>query len=187
MPKRSVTPRGFAIYGELADKYGSKVRVQKSSLATDDYVWIFASHERPKLSPDQVELLAAAGFGTPVRLDELAAMLTPSPHLDVEQAIRVRDALDAFIAGHSEAPAPGLSTGDPVDRLWGDGGPAGKVAVMAANGLHRGGMATIADLLKCDARDLTDIRALGAGCLDEVRRVLAVHGLTLRGEGAGDD
>lgn len=97
---RSVTPRGFAVYDELADHNGSTVRVQKSSLATGDCAWIFASHPAGRLRTDIRERLERAGFTTQVHLDELAAFLTPSPHLDVEQAIRVRDALGAFIGEH---------------------------------------------------------------------------------------
>jgi predicted trehalose synthase len=104
MAERSFTPRGFAAYAEFTDKYGSTVRVQESSLATDDCVWIFASHATPKLRPEWRERLAAAGFGTEEKLGELASFLTPSPHLNVEQAITVRDALDAFISEHQEVP-----------------------------------------------------------------------------------
>jgi hypothetical protein len=75
MPE-SYTERGFANYVTLTDKYNSEVTVRKSSLATDDCVWIFASN------PDQ-------GYKE------------PSPHLNVEMAVKVRDALDEFIREHS--------------------------------------------------------------------------------------
>lgn len=117
MAERPVTPRGFAVYAELTDKYGSSVRVQKSSLATDDCAWIFASHPAPKLRHEWRERLAAAGFATDVQLDELAAFLAPSPHLDLDQARQVRDALDAFIREHEEAreglPPLAVATVDP--------------------------------------------------------------------------
>jgi DNA-directed RNA polymerase alpha subunit len=77
-----------------------------------------------------------------------------------------------------------LTTGDPVRRLWEPGGPA--VATQARNCLVRSGILTVADLLKCDARDLQDLRNFGAGCLEEVRRALRRHGLALHGEDAGD-
>ena len=35
------TERGYSIYTEFKDRYGRNVRVQKSSLATEDCVWIF--------------------------------------------------------------------------------------------------------------------------------------------------
>lgn len=66
---RSTTPRGFVIYDNFTDTSGSKVRVQESSLATAQCVWIFAERGEED----------------------------SSPHLDVEQARRVRDALDVFI------------------------------------------------------------------------------------------
>ena len=100
MAERPVTPRGFAVYAELTDHYGSTVKVQKSSLATADCVWIFASHAAPKLSGVWRRRLARAGFSTEAELAELAAFLEPSPHLNVGQAIAVRDALDAFIREH---------------------------------------------------------------------------------------
>lgn len=71
MPDRTVTPRGFTIYDQFTDTYGSDIRVQESSSAEEARVWIFAT-------------AAQSGAGA-------------SPHLNVEQAGRVRDALDAFI------------------------------------------------------------------------------------------
>lgn len=35
------TARGFPIYSEFTDSYGSRIRVQKSSAALIDAVWIF--------------------------------------------------------------------------------------------------------------------------------------------------
>lgn len=76
-----VTPRGFTIYDELTDRYGHKVRVQESSLATEACAWVFCD-----------------------RNDGDEPGFEPSPHLTVAQAIRVRDALSAFIAEHGEQP-----------------------------------------------------------------------------------
>lgn len=70
MTARSTTERGFAIYDEFTDTYGGEVSVQESSIATDCRVWIFVRHYRE------------TGGGA---------------HLNIEQAKRVRDALDAFI------------------------------------------------------------------------------------------
>lgn len=77
-PARRETPRGFAVYDEFTDKYGNRVRVQKSSLATDDCVWVFAHPEG-----DSAE--------------------NASPHLTVEMARRLRAALGAFISEHTDA------------------------------------------------------------------------------------
>lgn len=77
MPK-TTTPRGFGIYAELTDQHGARVRVQESSLATEACVWIFASDDDH--GPDA------------------------TPHLTVEQARTVRDALTEFIDEHPTAP-----------------------------------------------------------------------------------
>ena len=102
-PNRSVTPRGFATYDEFTDTYGAKIRVQQSSSAEGPRVWIFAEHAESRLPERFRSRLAAAGFTRPEELAELAAMLEPSPHLDVEGAKRLRDALGAFIAEHGDA------------------------------------------------------------------------------------
>ncbi len=47
---------------------------------------------------------------------------------------------------------------------------------------RRKGIETIADLLKCDAQDLIDIKGFGSGCLEETRSVLAAWGLKLKGD-----
>lgn len=72
-PLRKETGRGFGIYAEVTDRYGSRVRVQQSSLAFEDCVWIFAD-ENPDPNYEH-----------------------PHPHLTVEQAKAVRDGLDQFI------------------------------------------------------------------------------------------
>lgn len=66
----SYTPRGFAVWAQVTDLYGSTVRVQSSSLATEPAVWIFAEQE-----------------GDP-----------HPPHLSVGDATVVRDALTAWLA-----------------------------------------------------------------------------------------
>jgi hypothetical protein len=107
MPE-SVTDRGFGVYAELTDTHGSEVRVQESSAAESACVWIFASHvpESRYIRFDQAVVLSQAGFSS---LSELAAFLSPSPHLNLEQAVTVRDALDAFIREHAgEGQAAGM-------------------------------------------------------------------------------
>lgn len=77
IPARTVTERGFTIYDQFTDTYGSDVRVQESSAATAAKVWIFCNkHGFPQEGA--------------------------SPHLDVTQAVRLRDALDAFITEQQE-------------------------------------------------------------------------------------
>lgn len=89
VPARSVTGRGFTIYDEFTDTYGSQIRVQESSAAPGPRCWIFT---------------AAAEDGDTV---------TAAAHLDVTQAERVRDALDAFIREAKEtAQAESLAAAD---------------------------------------------------------------------------
>jgi len=68
MPKE-YTQRGFGIYDSLTDNRGSEIRIQHSSAASDDYVWIFCRREE----------------------------LDDSPHLNVEQAKQVIAALQEFV------------------------------------------------------------------------------------------
>lgn len=70
------THRGFRIYADdVIDSKGSKISVVESSSAEDDCVWIFARNEQwPKAEP----------------------------HLNVEQARAVRDALTEFINEYEE-------------------------------------------------------------------------------------
>lgn len=72
--ERYVTPRGFVVYDQFTDTRGAEVRVQQSSSATHTAVWVFCG------SDNDYE----------------------TPHLNVEQATRVRDALTAFITEHSD-------------------------------------------------------------------------------------
>lgn len=72
MSDRTRTERGFVIYDEIDTSYGHTVRVQESSAAMAPHCWLFVD-DSPR-SPG-----------------------TYSPHLTVEQAVRVRDALTAFI------------------------------------------------------------------------------------------
>lgn len=69
------TERGFAIYGHITDSRGNRIRVQESSAADDSYVWLFLDARAGEENPvDQVE-----------------------PHLSVEQATELRDALNRFL------------------------------------------------------------------------------------------
>lgn len=88
MPE-SYTERGFADYVTLTDRYGNYVIVRQSSLADEDCVWIFCN-----------------------RSDKWPADLDspdPSPHLTVDMARQVRDALDEFIRDHTPEATDGDS------------------------------------------------------------------------------
>lgn len=67
---RSVTERGFVTYDVFEDSGGSRITVRQSSAATEPKVWLFHAHTT-----------------------DLMAM----PHLNREQATRLRDALDEFL------------------------------------------------------------------------------------------
>lgn len=73
MAERQYTDRGFRIYDEFVDTYGKEIAVIKSSLATEDRVWI----------QSEVDIID----GTPIA----------SSHLNVIQALRVITALTEFV------------------------------------------------------------------------------------------
>lgn len=68
------TERGFAIYNTITDSRGNTIRVQESSAADDSYVWLFLKPHSREAIEDQVD-----------------------PHLSVEQATQLRDALNRFL------------------------------------------------------------------------------------------
>lgn len=73
LPGAGLTDRGFVTYTQITDTYGNNVTVRQSSSAEEDSVWVFCG------DADGHEL---------------------TPHLNVEQATVVRDALNAFLAVH---------------------------------------------------------------------------------------
>lgn len=83
-PNRSVTWRGFTTYDEFTDTYGAKVTIRESSAATRTCVWVFTE-------------------GGDTHADINGHVNDGNAHLDVEQATRLRNALDAFIKEHSNA------------------------------------------------------------------------------------
>lgn len=52
-PNRSATERGFTIYDQFTDRYGHRVTVQESSLATEPCCWIFHDSTAPHLTLSQ--------------------------------------------------------------------------------------------------------------------------------------
>lgn len=86
--------------------------------------------------------------------------------------------------GHPE-PEDSLEPGaTPVERAW----PPSTEPVHARtrNALLRDGIETLGELARCPAADLMDIRNFGDACLAEVRRVLPLYGLALKGEGRAE-
>jgi hypothetical protein len=84
-PNRSTTPRGFDTYDRFSDSYGASVTIRQSSAASGPHVWLF---------------IEGGGTVSPSHPNDGSA------HLDVEQARRVRDALDTFIAERGGEGAP---------------------------------------------------------------------------------
>lgn len=90
MTAREVTSRGFRVYGYVGGGGDLKVRVQESSRAgVGAHVWLFLEGE---------ECVVLNG-----------EHIQPAPHLSVEGARELRDALDTFIreaeAGELTEPA----------------------------------------------------------------------------------
>jgi hypothetical protein len=81
-PNRSVTLRGFTTYGEFTDSYGAKVTIRESPAAPPSHVWIFVEGGQT----------ARPGTERPVN--------DGSAHLTLAQALRLRDALTAFLDAH---------------------------------------------------------------------------------------
>ena len=76
------TQRGFTIYGEFKDTKKQIIRVQQSSAACVEAVWVFATN------PQQA-LLYPWDYGAP----------TYHPHLNRTQAKRLIKALTKFVEG----------------------------------------------------------------------------------------
>lgn len=73
--------RGFASYGdEVGTTYGHRVRIQESSAAEYDACWMFIEKEEPEFNGQ----LPACDVGV---------------HLNLEQAVAIRDRIDAWIRG----------------------------------------------------------------------------------------
>jgi hypothetical protein len=80
-PVTNPTPsndRGFLTYagGPIKTSYGHTIRVQESSAASGPHVWLF--------------------------IDDSPTVAGKNPHLNLEQAIALRAALDQFIQGVPE-------------------------------------------------------------------------------------
>lgn len=68
MPKE-YTSRGFAVYKEIKDTRGNEITIQESSNADEDCVWVFCKRDGKD----------------------------DTPHLNIEQAKQVIEALQEFI------------------------------------------------------------------------------------------
>lgn len=93
------THRGFA-YSEFIDRYGVKCSIQKSSLATEDAIWLGVDDASPKILASKAAELGIKTDETtgwvpyPVPKDVL---LTTRMHLTQEMARDLLPALQRFV------------------------------------------------------------------------------------------
>lgn len=74
--------RGLYDFALITDTYGSEIRVRTSSIAAEPCIWIFSMRDGKEYTEHHLHGIQAI-----------------SPHLNVEQAKRLRDALQKFIDG----------------------------------------------------------------------------------------
>ena len=113
--KLSTTQRGFA-FGEFTDLYGAKCSIQKSSLATDDAIWLGVDDADLKImARDAVAIGREDLLGEgPERLNGWVSYPVPEQvlattrmHLNREQVASLLPLLQYFVE-HGELPREGL-------------------------------------------------------------------------------
>lgn len=91
--ERKTTWRGFALI-EFTDLYGTQCSLQKSSLATDDAIWLGVDDADPKIMASKTP---QGGTGwVPYEIPKDVS-LTTRMHLNREQAKQLVEALNVFI------------------------------------------------------------------------------------------
>ena len=93
------THRGFAL-GKFTDLYGAKCSIQKSSLATDDAVWLGIDDPEPKIMASHAENYGVhtnetTGWVTYPIPDVVS--LTTRMHLNREQVAALLPTLQRFV------------------------------------------------------------------------------------------
>ena len=91
--KKTTTGRGFALI-EFDDYYGAKCSLQKSSLATEDAIWLGIDNADPKIMASKT-LQGGSGWVKYAIPDDV--LLNTRMHLTREQAKELVDALNVFI------------------------------------------------------------------------------------------
>lgn len=94
-----VTSRGFAI-GEFEDLYGEKCSIQKSSLATDDAIWLGIDDAKPMIMAKDAMALGLnpetnVGW-VPYEIPD-QVFLTTRMHLNREQVAALIPILQKFV------------------------------------------------------------------------------------------
>lgn len=93
------TSRGFAI-AHFDDLYGAKCSIQKSSLATDDAIWLGVDDANPKILASQAK---SVGITTDVKTGWIdypvpeQVLLTTRMHLNREQVAALLPLLQRFV------------------------------------------------------------------------------------------
>jgi len=93
MIKKETTGRGFAL-GKFTDLYGAECSIQKSSLATDDAIWIGVDDANPIIMASIVreDLTGTVKYPIPEEV-----MLTTRMHLNREQVAELIPILQHFV------------------------------------------------------------------------------------------
>lgn len=97
--KKSKTNRGFAL-AEFTDLYGAKCSIQKSSLATDDAIWLGVDDADPKIMASQaksfgIETKETTGWVSYPVPDEV--LMTTRMHLNRKQVAKLLPVLQKFV------------------------------------------------------------------------------------------
>lgn len=87
------THRGFSLY-KFTDFYGVQCSIQKSSLATDDAIWIGVDNADPKIMASKVMENGTGWVKYPIPEDVL---LTTRMHLKREQIVEMLPILQKFV------------------------------------------------------------------------------------------
>jgi len=91
--ERTSTPRGFALR-KFSDLYGASCSIQKSSLATDDAIWLGVDDADPQILASKVREGATGWVKYPIPEDVL---LTTRMHLNREQVAELLPVLQKFV------------------------------------------------------------------------------------------
>lgn len=97
--RKTKTNRGFAVR-EFIDLYGAKCSIQKSSLATDDAIWLGVDNADPKIMASQaksfgVETQETTGWVSYPVPDEV--LMTTRMHLNRKQVAKLLPVLQKFV------------------------------------------------------------------------------------------
>ena len=87
------TARGFS-YIQFIDRYGAQCSIQKSSLATEDAIWLGVDDANPKILASKTKEGGTGWVKYPISDDVL---LTTRMHLTVDQVKELLPVLQRFV------------------------------------------------------------------------------------------